>query len=76
VKGEVSEQQLAAAELRQDVSRLNEERSDRQQSLKDLATQYDRESLQLSDVSVYLALYTTVNRCECVPRIVYYSYQV
>ncbi|KAF6026022.1 CNTRL [Bugula neritina] len=51
VKGEVSEQQLAAAELRQDVSRLNEERSDRQQSLKDLATQYDRESLQLSDLT-------------------------
>ena len=52
-KAELHEQQVATDELRQDVSRLNEERGDRQRTLKELAAQYDRESHQLTEVTIY-----------------------
>lgn len=54
VKGEFSEQQVATSDLRQEVSRLNDERSNRQRALKELTAQYDRESQQLTDVSYTL----------------------
>ena len=51
VKGEFREQQVVTSDLRQEVSRLNEERNDRQRVLKELTSQYERESQQLNDVS-------------------------
>lgn len=51
-KTSMSEHQKSAAEIKEDLNRLEHERSERQRCLRELASQYEKDSQQLTDVCV------------------------
>ena len=44
--------EIAAADLRQELSHMEDERNERQRGLKELTAQYDKESEQISQVQL------------------------
>lgn len=52
----MEEQQRLIGDVRQDVTRLERDRADRQLALQELTAQYDKDSQQLTEVSAIVLI--------------------